>query len=103
MTESAFIAEHGAVLTVTFDRDAKLNAINPEMTATLWRALDSMAVRDDLRVLVITARGRYFSAGIDLKAPSPATVSKSRGRIFSFRATFRKLNMDGRNRSSANP
>src|ERR1700704_839418 len=38
------------------------------MTAVLWEAVDRMAHRDDLRCMVITARGAYFTAGVDLKA-----------------------------------
>lgn len=54
------------IITVTFDRDEKRNAVNPAMTDALWSALDALMDRDDLRCLVITAVGSYFSAGIDL-------------------------------------
>jgi enoyl-CoA hydratase len=57
------------IIQVTFDRPAKLNAISPQMTETLWEATRQLAVRNDLRVMVITANGRYFTAGIDLGAP----------------------------------
>jgi enoyl-CoA hydratase len=62
----AILTEEDGVLTVTFDRPEKLNAINPDMTASLWEAAQALGDRDDLRVLVITGRGRYFTAGIDL-------------------------------------
>lgn len=64
----ASIEEQPGILTVTFDRQNKLNAISPEITAVLWEAVDALAHRDDLRCMVITAKGRYFTAGIDLKA-----------------------------------
>jgi enoyl-CoA hydratase len=64
----ATIEDDDGILTVTFDRQDKLNAISPQMTAVLWEAVDRMAHRDDLRCMVITAKGRYFTAGIDLKA-----------------------------------
>jgi enoyl-CoA hydratase/carnithine racemase len=60
------IDEADGVLTVTFDRQAKHNAISPQMTALLWDAARALGDREDLRVLVITATGRYFTAGIDL-------------------------------------
>jgi enoyl-CoA hydratase len=60
------IDEQGAILTVTIDRPAKLNAIDPATTRLLWDAVEQVRDRDDLRVLVIQAVGRYFSAGIDL-------------------------------------
>lgn len=64
--EHARISETGGVITVTFDRQGKLNAISPLMTDLLWQATEALAERDDLRVLVITAVGRYFSAGHDI-------------------------------------
>ena len=67
----ATIAEQDGIITVTIDRQAKRNAISPEVTTVLWQATRSLAERDDLRCMVITARGDYFSAGIDLSsAPS---------------------------------
>jgi enoyl-CoA hydratase len=69
MTEPhAILTERGSVLTVTLNRPAKLNAIDEEITGHLWDAVRALRDRDDLRVLVIAATGRYFSAGIDLKS-----------------------------------
>jgi enoyl-CoA hydratase len=62
----ATIAEKDGIITVTIDRPAKLNAISPEVTATLWEATRALGDREDLRVMVITSVGRYFTAGIDL-------------------------------------
>jgi enoyl-CoA hydratase len=62
----ATITEDDGIITVTFERPKKLNAINTQMTAALWEATNALADRDDLRCLVITATGAYFSAGIDL-------------------------------------
>ncbi|HET6950205.1 MAG TPA: enoyl-CoA hydratase/isomerase family protein [Acidimicrobiales bacterium] len=62
----AQLTEDEGVITVTFDRQDKRNAISPEMTALLWEAATALAERDDLRVLVITNRGPFFSAGIDI-------------------------------------
>jgi enoyl-CoA hydratase len=58
--------EAGGVLTFTLTRDAKLNAVSPAMIDGLRAAVDDLGDRDDLRVLVIAAEGRYFTAGIDL-------------------------------------
>jgi enoyl-CoA hydratase/carnithine racemase len=62
------VTESDGIITVTFDRQDKRNAISPEMTAALWEAANALADRDDLRVLVITGVGPYFTAGIDLRA-----------------------------------
>jgi enoyl-CoA hydratase len=67
--EHARLCEADGILTVTIDRQEKRNAISPQVTETLWRAAGDLADRDDLRCLVITAVGPYFTAGIDLSAP----------------------------------
>ena len=59
-------SEENSVFTVTFTRDAKLNAVSPAMIDGLRAAVDDLGDRDDLKVLVIAAEGRYFTAGIDL-------------------------------------
>src|SRR5438093_7237230 len=53
------------VVTVTFARDAKMNAVTPEMFEVLADALRDLGDRDDLRVIVIAAEGRYFTSGLD--------------------------------------
>ncbi len=60
------LAEEDGVLTLTFDRPEKVNAISLEMTAALWDCARRLADDDSIRVLVITGKGRYFTAGIDL-------------------------------------
>lgn len=62
----ARLHEADGLLTVTIDRPRKRNAISPEVTAVLWKAVDLLTDRDDLGCLVITAAGPLFSAGIDL-------------------------------------
>jgi enoyl-CoA hydratase len=64
-------SEQDGVLTLVLTRDAKLNAIDPEMIEELRRAVVDMTEREDLRVLVITAEGRYFTAGIDIASLNP--------------------------------
>ena len=62
----ATLSSRDGVLTITFDRQDKLNAISPQMTGLLWEAVRALAVDEDLRVLVIRAVGPYFTAGIDI-------------------------------------
>jgi enoyl-CoA hydratase len=64
----ATLTEDEGILTVTIDRQEKRNAISPQVTQTLWDAVDRLGERPDLRCMVITAVGPYFSAGIDLAA-----------------------------------
>jgi enoyl-CoA hydratase/carnithine racemase len=58
-------ADADGIVTLTFTRPEKLNAISPQMWNFIRDNLDEFAGRDDLRALVITAEGRYFTAGND--------------------------------------
>jgi len=58
--------DRDGVVTLTFTRDDKMNAITPAMFAVLEHAVGDLGDRDDVRVLVITAEGRFFTAGQDV-------------------------------------
>ena len=60
------IEELGPILRVTLNRPEKLNALNRGIMEGLHEAVGRYAARDDLRVFLITARGRYFCAGAEL-------------------------------------
>ncbi len=59
------VTERGPIIEVTLDRPAKLNAMTPEMTGAISTAVDELGRRRDLRLMLIRAKGRYFSAGSD--------------------------------------
>jgi enoyl-CoA hydratase len=82
--------EQSGVLTITLDRPEKRNAIDPVITEALWAGVNDLGARDDLKVMVIAARGPYFTAGIDL-AHVPA--DRSDGKLASdrsYRWAYRK-------------
>ena len=54
------------VATVTLDRPDKHNAFDDDMIAALRTHFDALASNTDVRVVVLTARGKSFSAGGDL-------------------------------------
>ena len=54
------------IATVTIDRPP-VNAQNRELRRELIETFDSLGDRDDVRVVILTAAGKYFSAGADLK------------------------------------
>jgi len=67
MTSSQARRDDGdGVITVTFTRDGKLNALTPEMFDVLSDAVHDLVHRDEARVLLITAEGRYFTSGLDI-------------------------------------
>ncbi len=68
MTEFEHIAYDVAdgVATITLDRPDRLNAFTTRMQRELCEALDRVDADPDVRVVVVTGRGRAFCAGADL-------------------------------------
>jgi enoyl-CoA hydratase len=60
------VVETDGIISVVMDNQPTLNAITMDMTEAFWYAAEQLENRDDLRCLVLSARGRYFAAGIDL-------------------------------------
>jgi enoyl-CoA hydratase/carnithine racemase len=60
------VGEEDGILTVTFTRDRKLNAVHDDMIEVLREAVAQVGREDTLRALVITGEGRYFTAGRDI-------------------------------------
>ena len=57
----------GNILIATFNRPDKLNAMSPELLGILEAAVNRFRDTPELRVMLINSKGRYFSAGADLK------------------------------------
>lgn len=52
---------------LTFNRPAALNALSQGLRREFCAAVDALAADPAVRVLILTGRGRAFSAGLDLK------------------------------------
>lgn len=63
------------ILIATLNRPDKLNAISREMMDLLTEAVLKFRDTDALKVMLIRATGRYFSAGADLKRGDQRIVS----------------------------
>lgn len=88
MTEPALLTQEiGGVLQLTLNRPAKYNALNREIFDGLRAGLEQLIERRDLRVLLIRANGRYFSAGADL---SDAPVPEMSGSSSAVRTWYRR-------------
>lgn len=59
------LEKDGGLWTVTIDRQDKANSLTPEMLAELADIAESA---DDAQVLILTGKGKVFSAGADLEA-----------------------------------
>ena len=55
------------IATLTLNRPAKFNALSEELLTSLQRELDQIAQDETLKVVIISARGKAFCAGHDLK------------------------------------
>jgi enoyl-CoA hydratase/carnithine racemase len=70
VTEPAVLVEtDAAVSTLWLNRPERLNAFGRDLSSELIAALDRIAMDPEVRGVVITGRGRAFSAGADLKDP----------------------------------
>lgn len=54
------------IATITLDRPDRLNAFTVQMQRDLCDAFDRIDADDDVRVVIVTGRGRGFCAGADL-------------------------------------
>ena len=57
---------HDAVAWLRLNRPQALNALNRELTSAIQAALDDVAAREDVTVLMVSGRGRAFCAGNDI-------------------------------------
>lgn len=64
--ENLSVESGSGVLTLTLRRPAKLNAIDSDMRQVLQQSFETFLSNADLRVLLVRAEGRYFSAGMDI-------------------------------------
>ncbi|EWH01027.1 2-(1,2-epoxy-1,2-dihydrophenyl)acetyl-CoA isomerase PaaG [Halomonas sp. BC04] len=65
-----FSIEDGVAI-LTLSRPEKLNSFNVKMHEEVWEALDRLEMDEKVRCLLITGRGRGFSAGQDLSERRP--------------------------------
>ena len=73
-----FSVENG-VATITLNRPAKMNALNPEMIVRLARYWDQVEADPSVRVAILTGAGeRTFCAGADLGRLTPL-LTRARG------------------------
>lgn len=76
MTDTVRYEQRDAVAVVSLNRPDALNGFTTEMRSDLNAALDKAAGDASVRAVVLTAEGRCFSAGADLKAGFDGDVGK---------------------------
>lgn len=60
-------ASSEGVLTISFDRPEKMNALTRDMYADLARTLNEAAGDFAIRAVILTSTGAHFTAGNDIK------------------------------------
>jgi enoyl-CoA hydratase/carnithine racemase len=67
----------GGVAWLRLNRPQALNALNRELTSAIETALDEVATREDITVLVVSGRGRAFCAGNDIAEMGSITPAEA--------------------------
>ncbi|HEY1133777.1 MAG TPA: enoyl-CoA hydratase-related protein [Nocardioides sp.] len=65
------VLDAGGVLTIVLDRPESFNALDAAMIEACSATLERAVGRDDVRVVVVTGRGRAFSSGAALTGDAP--------------------------------
>jgi enoyl-CoA hydratase/carnithine racemase len=84
--ERVAIEREGGVAHVTLVREDKLNAMDGAMFAAIGEAFRTLGADPSVRCILLSARGRHFTAGLDLQyagsqfapAADPARAAESR-------------------------
>jgi enoyl-CoA hydratase len=79
---SVLVSAADSILELVFNRPAKLNAINGDMYDALIEQTERFATDPSLRVLLIRARGKYFSAGVDLNSELSPDLNMTSPMVF---------------------
>ncbi len=66
MSDKIIVESRDHILTITFNRPEKYNALDPESYHILAKALYQLQTDDDLRVGIIQANGDHFTSGLEL-------------------------------------
>jgi enoyl-CoA hydratase/carnithine racemase len=77
MNDQLLLAERDGVFEVTLNRPEKYNAISDGMLEGLRGAIDTFTSRRDLRVMLLCAVGKYFTAGVEINPDISPDVAGS--------------------------
>jgi methylglutaconyl-CoA hydratase len=72
------VSEQNQVVTLTMNRPEAMNALNGALLDALWQEVEKVAVRREVRAVVLAGSERSFSAGADLKERAGMTPVETR-------------------------
>jgi enoyl-CoA hydratase/carnithine racemase len=80
--ETIIYEKRGPIATVTLNRPDKLNALSEDLQLEMRHALEDAGWADDaIRVIVLKAAGRAFSAGFDITATRHMNAAERRAKF----------------------
>src|SRR5688572_8563588 len=72
------VAEADQIVTLTLNRPEAMNALNGALLDALWAEVERVAVRREVRALILAGSDKSFSAGADLKERAGMTPEQTR-------------------------
>src|SRR5690606_41441900 len=75
--EHVKVSQEGHILVIHVDRAEKYNALSPEIYHAIGKALKRLNDDPELRVAVLHAAGKHFTAGVELDKWAPIFGSGS--------------------------
>jgi enoyl-CoA hydratase/carnithine racemase len=60
--------KEGPVATITLNRQEQMNSFSPAMSDSLYRAMEDATKDKKIRVIILTAKGKAFCSGADVKS-----------------------------------
>jgi enoyl-CoA hydratase len=78
-SEVLTLERDGHVATLWLDNPERRNAMGPDLWADLPRMMEDVCEDDDVRAVVIAARGPAFTVGLDLKTMGSAVAGEGGG------------------------
>jgi len=80
--ENIVYEKQGPIAYVTLNRPDKLNALSDDLQLEVWEALEDAGWEDDtIRVIVLKAAGRAFSAGFDITTSAKVDAVQRRAKF----------------------
>src|ERR1700684_1569528 len=82
MADAVLTDSDGGIAVITINRPEARNAVNGEVARGIATAVGELDGSNDIRVLILTGAGGYFSAGMDLKGFLSGDAPFAEGRGF---------------------
>ena len=81
LTTVTYQAEHG-IARVVLNRPQQLNAISPALLRDLWAVCEAIESDPSVKVATLTANGRAFCAGADLRTVKEVALDPAKWSVF---------------------